>query len=174
MVSSTLIHGVVIAVLAVLLIAAAMDDLREYRIPNHLVVGITVLYPAHVLTSPQPVPWMSALLFAGFVFAIGVAFFVGKMMGGGDVKLMGAVALWAAPEYLMTLFIVTLAGALLMALVMAVRAVVSEARAAQNYSLGATVANLRHVPILKMQIPYGVGIAAGGLYVAARILTGQG
>jgi len=174
MFSSTLIHGVVIAVLAVLLIAAAMDDLREYRIPNHLVVGIAALYPAHVLTAPQPVPWMSALFFAGIVFVIGIGFFAAKAMGGGDVKLMGAVALWAAPQYLMTLFVLTLAGALLMALANAVRAAAAEARATQNYSLGATVANLRHVPILKMQIPYGVGIAAGGLYVTARLLTGQG
>ena len=172
MVSSTLINGFVIAVLAVLLIAAAMDDLREYRIPNHLVVGIAALYPAHVLTSPQPVPWMMATFFAAIIFAIGVGFFAAKMMGGGDVKLMGAVALWAAPHYLLTLFIVTLAGALVMAFANALRAAAAEARDAQNYSLGATVANLRHVPILKMQIPYGVGIAAGGLYVAARLLTG--
>lgn len=174
MVSSTLIHGVVIAVLAVLLIAAAMDDLRTYSIPNQVVFGIAALYPAHVLSSTQPVPWLPALVFAGIVFAIGVAFFAAKMMGGGDVKLMGAVALWAAPQHLMTLFLLTLAGALLMALANAVRAAAAEARAAQNFSFGATVANLRHVPILKMQIPYGVGIAAGGLYVAARILTGQG
>ena len=174
MVSSTLIHGVVIAVLAVLLIASAMDDLREYRIPNHLVVGITALYPAHILTSPQPVPWTIALLFAGIVFVVGVAFFAGKMMGGGDVKLMGAVALWSAPQYLLTLFVITLAGALMLAFASAVRAARSEARASQNPSFGAVVANLRHVPILKMQIPYGVGIAAGGLYVAARLLTGQG
>ena len=174
MVSSTLIHGVVIAILAVLLIAAAMDDLREFRIPNHLVVGIAALYPAHVLTSPQPVPWEAALFFAGIVFVVGIGFFAAHMMGGGDVKLMGAVAMWAAPQYLMTLFIVTLAVALLMALANALRIAFSEARAAQNFSFGATVANLRYVPIFKMQIPYGVGIAAGGLYVAARLLTGQG
>jgi prepilin peptidase CpaA len=174
MVSSTLIHGVVIAVLAVLLIAAAMDDLREYRIPNHLVVGIAALYPAHVLTSPQPVPWTIATLFAAIVFVIGIGFFVAKTMGGGDVKLMGAVALWAAPQYLLSLFVITLAVALMLALVNAVRAASAESRGTDNFSFGATVANLRHVPILKMQIPYGVGISAGGLYVAARLLTGQG
>jgi prepilin peptidase CpaA len=174
MVSNTLIHGVVIAVLAVLLIAAAVDDLREYRIPNHLVVGIAALYPAHVLTSPQPVPWVIAAIFAGIVFATGIGFFAAKVMGGGDVKLMGAVALWASPQYLMSLFVITLAVALLMAFINGVRAAAAESRAAQNFSLGATVANLRHVPILKMQIPYGVGIAAGGLYVTAGLLTGQG
>jgi prepilin peptidase CpaA len=174
MVSSTLIHGVVIAILAVLLIAAAMDDLREYRIPNHLVVGIAALYPAHVLTSPQPIPWIVAFAFAAVVFVVGIGFFAARPMGGGDVKLMGAVALWAAPQYLMTLLFITLAGAVLMSFASAVRAAVAEARAAENFSLGATVANLRHVPIFKMQIPYGVGIAVGGLYVAARILTAQG
>jgi prepilin peptidase CpaA len=174
MVSSTLINGVVIAVLAVLLIAAAIDDLRTFRIPNHLVVGITALYPAHVLTSPLQVAWITALTFAAIVFAVGLGFFVAKFMGGGDVKLMSAVALWAAPNHLITLFIITLGVALLLSFNMALRAAVAEARSAGNYSLGATVTNLRHAPILKMQIPYGVGIAAGGLYVAARILTGQG
>jgi len=108
------------------------------------------------------------------IFFVGVGFFAAKMMGGGDVKLMGAVALWAAPQHLMLFFIITLVVALLMAFVNAVRAASIEARNTENPSFGATVANLRHVPILKMQIPYGVGIAAGGLYVAARILSGQG
>lgn len=174
MVSSTLIHGVVIAIFAVLLIAAAMDDLRTYSIPNQVVFGIAALYPAHVLSSPQPVPWVPALIFGLIIFAIGFGFFAAKAMGGGDVKLMGAVALWASPRYILTLLAITLAVALLMALANALRAATAEARAAQNFSFGATVANLRHVPIFKMQIPYGVGIAAGGLYVAARLLTGQG
>jgi len=174
MVSSTLIHGVVIGVLAVLLIAAAMDDLRTYSIPNQLVFGIAALYPAHVLTSVQPVPWVTALIFATVIFVVGFGFFAAKAMGGGDVKLMAAVALWASPHYIMTVLVLTLAGALLMAFASAIRAALSEARAAQNFTLGAAVANLRHVPIFKMQIPYGVGIAVGGLYVVARLLTAQG
>jgi prepilin peptidase CpaA len=174
MVSNTLIHGVVIAILAVLLIAAAMDDLRSFRIPTHVVVGIAALYPAHVLSSPQSVPWVMALIFSAIIFAVGFGFYAIKEMGGGDVKLMAAVALWAAPNYLMTFLIITLVVAMLLAFANAFRAASAESRATQKFSVGATVANLRHVPIFKMQIPYGVGIAAGGLYVAARLLTGQG
>jgi len=174
MVSSTLINGVVIAVLAILLIAAAVDDLREFRIPNHLVIGIAALYPAHVMTAAQPIAWMYALGFAAVVFVIGFVFFAMKAMGGGDVKLMAAVSLWAAPHHLITLFVITLAGSLVIALVFAVRTAAAEARAAQTNSLGTMVANLRHVPIFKMQIPYGVGISAGGLYIASQYLIGQG
>jgi hypothetical protein len=36
----------------------------------------------------------------------------------------------------------------------------------------AAVTGIRHVPILKISVPYGVGISAAGLYVAWRILAG--
>jgi len=172
MLSSPLIHSFVIAAFAALIVTAAVGDFREFRIPNRLVVAIVALYPAHVLGSPVPVHWPMALGLAGLVFAIGVGFFAAKMMGGGDVKLMGAVALWAAPFHLISLFVITLAGALMVALVMATRTAAAESRDGGSFSLGATVANLRHVPILKMSVPYGVGIAAGGLYVAYRLLAG--
>jgi len=33
------------------------------------------------------------------------------------------------------------------------------------------VAGLRHVPVMKLAIPYGVAISAAGIYVGARLLA---
>ncbi len=171
MLTETLIHQLVIAVFAAILVAAAVGDFRSFRIPNSLVLSILVLYPAHVIASPTPVAWAYALIFAFVILVIGAGFFALKMMGGGDVKLMAAVSLWAAPQHLVSLFVITLLVAMLVACVMAVRMAAADARSARGWSLMAAVSSIRHVPILKMSVPYGAGISAAGLYVAWRILA---
>ena len=172
MLTETFIHQFVIAVFAAILIAAAVGDFRSFRIPNSLVLSVLMLYPAHVIASPQSVAWAYALIFAFVIFAIGAGFFAMKMMGGGDVKLMAAVSLWAAPHHLVSFFVITLFAAMLVACVMAVRMAAADAQAARGWSVGAAVSGIRHVPIFKISVPYGVGISAGGLYVAWRILVG--
>ena len=81
------------------------------------------------------------LLFAG-------AFYLGAM-GGGDVKLAGALALWFTPfETLKLIVIMSLAGGLLTLLVLGIhRARNKEGRA---------------------EVPYGVAIAAGGMWLLAQ------
>ena len=166
------IHQLVIAVFAAVLVAAAVSDFRFFRIPNSLVLSILVLYPAHVIASPKAVPWIYALVFAFVILAIGAGFFAAKMMGGGDVKLIAAVSLWAAPQHLVSFFLITLLVAMLIACAMAVRMAAADARSAQGFSIMAAVSSIRHVPILKMTVPYGVGVSAAGLHVAWRILAG--
>lgn len=172
MFTETFVHQLVIAVFAAILVAAAVGDFRSFRIPNSLVLSILVLYPAHVIASPGPVAWVYALVFSFVILAIGAGFFAAGMMGGGDVKLMAAVALWAAPQYLVSFFVITLLVAMLVACAMAVRMAAADSRSAQGWSVMAAVSSIRHVPILKMSVPYGVGISAAGLYVAWRILAG--
>lgn len=172
MLTETLIHQLVIAVFAAILIVAAVGDFRAFRIPNSLVLSVLVLYLAHVIASPKPVAWAYALIFAFVILAIGAGFFAARMMGGGDVKLMAAVSLWAAPQHLVSFFVVTLLVAMLVACVMAARMAAADARSARGWSVMAAVSSIRHVPILKMSVPYGVGISAAGLYVAWRILAG--
>jgi prepilin peptidase CpaA len=56
--------------------------------------------------------WSVAI--AILVFAVGTGLFALRLLGGGDVKLLAAATLWAAPDYVLPfLLIVTLAGALL-------------------------------------------------------------
>ena len=83
-------------VLAVLLLVGAGTDLRSRNIPNWLTGGIALLAPFTWFVAGYGIwPDMAIQLGIGLAFFtlfIGV-FALGKM-GGGDVKLIGALALW--------------------------------------------------------------------------------
>ncbi|MBL6931255.1 MAG: prepilin peptidase, partial [Rhodospirillales bacterium] len=148
-----------------LLVLAAINDVAEYRIPNRINLAIAALYPAHVLASPVSVDWMGGLIVASCALALGVALFALRHMGGGDIKMIAATALWAGPLGITEfLFVTALAGGLLaIAKLAPVRA-----------GLAMTIGRLTGVEIREShyvaQIPYGVAIAFGGFSVGALIL----
>lgn len=166
------IDHVVIAAFMGLLLVAAISDFREFLIPNRIVGAILLLYPAHVLASPAPTDWQIALIIAGITFVAGFILFLFKGMGGGDVKLLTAVALWAgAPEF-MSFTAITLIAALVLAATMAARIAAEGARTPEGFSFGTFFGALRFSPLLNMTVPYGVAIATGGMYAGARLLVG--
>ena len=142
---------ILIALLALLLLAAATIDIRTRTIPNDLNLAVALLaLPFWWVTGADPWPDVAlqvaaaALVFAAFagLFALGA-------MGGGDVKLIAALALWLPwPALLVVLVIMSLAGGLLtIAMLIRKRLARSEAT---------------------LEIPYGVAIACGGLWVIAQ------
>ena len=164
-----------------LMIWAAATDVRRYIIPNRICVAVAALYPAYVLAvhaaGGTPVPWPWSLLFAGVMFVVGIFLFAIGALGGGDVKLLSAVTLWAGPSlFLAFLFVTAVAGAglaLIYALKTCVDAIQRRADGSLSMrSLAAGLADLRHVPLLKLTVPYGVAIAVGGLYVGANLAIG--
>lgn len=145
-------------VLALVLLAAVMVwDLRWRLIPDWTGGGLALLYLAPALWSGQ---WP---LLAGHVAVAVAAFLTAAVlfrlgwMGGGDVKLIGALALWAGPAGIVEFMVLTsLAGG-----------VVSLACLAW-----AGWARLRHrAPAGPVQVPYGVAIALGAVpaLVAASV-----
>lgn len=144
-------HGLLIA-LVLLLVIAAVGDIRRYIIPNTLCITVAALalpyWIATSLATGQPLLpvlglqlGIAFLVFAGFalLFALGA-------MGGGDVKLIAALALWVpASRIPEMLFVVALAGGLLALALILVR-------------------RLRGVA--NRAVPYGVAIAAGGIGIA--------
>jgi prepilin peptidase CpaA len=164
-------HVVITAFLGLLLVAA-VSDFRDFLIPNRIVGALLLLYPAHVLASPLPTEWQVALIIAGITFVAGFVLFLFKGMGGGDVKLLTAVALWAGAPYFMAFTVITLIAALVLATTMAARIAADGARTADGFSFGTFFGALRFSPILNMTVPYGVAIAAGGMYAGARLLVG--
>ena len=91
--------------LGVLLIAAAITDLRSRIISNRLNLAVALLAPLWWLACGlEPWPGMAAQLLVGaLVFALFTGLFALGMMGGGDVKLLGALALWFPWQAVLTL-----------------------------------------------------------------------
>ena len=178
-----------LASLLALLAVASIIDLRERRIPNWLTAGVAVLYPIYVLISPTPVGWLGALGAAAAVFMLGLVLFARQLIGGGDVKLIAALTLWAGLDQLALFALVTsLAGG---ALALGSlwyrrwRGVIDAHMAALGWSLapaGRTRPATSGCPDAteppaststvqaSISLPYGIAIAAGGFVVIAELM----
>lgn len=79
-----------------LLLFASWMDLTTFRIPNWIPVVIFAMFPVYVLGARVQV---DTVLWHGLAFAVtlagGFALFAWNKVGGGDVKLLAALALWA-------------------------------------------------------------------------------
>lgn len=148
---------------AALLLAAAMWDALSYRIPNLLCLALLAIWPFYISVLPVT-DLTGALLAAGIVFVLGCLAWLRGWMGGGDVKLLAIVALWAGwLDFIATFFVISIAGGLL--------ALAMKTPARRMFGLAATpgpdIAPTVAAPVL----PYGIAIACGGLFLAWRLLS---
>ena len=137
-----------LAALAVALLIAAFTDLRSRRIDNWLTGAIAIAAPAYWLAAGLSI-WPDIAIQFGIAlatFAVLSILFALKAMGGGDVKLLTALALWIAPiPYLNLLIIMAIVGGLL------------------TLFFGGWHFIRRERD--KIAIPYGVAISTAGLWV---------
>jgi len=137
-----------LAALAIALLVAAFTDLRSRQIGNWLNGGIALAAPLFWWASGLAL-WPDIALQLGVAlgtFSVLVALFAMGAMGGGDVKLLTALALWIEPlSFLNLLVLMALLGGVLTVIVCAWHV----ARRQRD----------------KMAIPYGVAIAMAGLWV---------
>ncbi|MBK1666800.1 hypothetical protein CKO28_01920 [Rhodovibrio sodomensis] len=154
---------------AVLSLWCAWTDLSRRRIPNTGVLALAALYPVAVAAGVLPGDWWAGLAVGGCLFAIGLTGFALGAIGGGDVKLAAALGLWAGSSDLAGFVLVTaLTGAVLSVLILATR----------NGPFGHLVASpLRAGPqtggraATGESVPYGVALAAGGLWIAYGLIA---
>lgn len=147
---------------------AVVTDLAEFRIPNRICLLIALIYPCYVLAHPEPVNWLGALATSAVVFAVGLIPFCTGVMGGGDVKLMAATALWAGPSLVINFVLLTTVVGGAFALVMVTRYRFTLAGIFET--VGAT--DLRDA-LLGRAIPYGVAIAASAYLTIGPVLLGD-
>ena len=103
-----------VAGFAGLMLAAALEDLRRFVIPNQLIIGLCLLYPLRLLTGVGFAAGAGAVACAAAVFLVGAVLFARGLVGGGDVKLLAVATLWVGPADTPALLIGTgLAGGLL-------------------------------------------------------------
>jgi prepilin peptidase CpaA len=145
-----------LALLACGLVAAAAMDWRSRIIPNWLNAAIALgAIPFWLATRIHL--WPDAAIHVGVsaaIFALfALAFHLG-MMGGGDVKMLAALALWLPPLAVVQLVVImSLAGGAL-TLAMVVRHRLSKAEGA-------------------LEIPYGIAIAFAGLWLVGEPFLNQ-
>ena len=136
-----------LAALAIALLVAAFTDLRSRQIGNWLNAAIALGAPLFWWASGYSfaeIGWQVGVALAAFVVLAGL--FALRAMGGGDVKLLTALALWIQPAWFLKLLVV-------MALLGGVLTVVL---AAWHMIRGRKD---------RLAIPYGVAIACAGLWV---------
>ena len=147
---------ILIGLLAVILVVAAVIDVRTYTIPNRLNLTIALLAPLFWWSVALPL-WPDVairLAVAGGVFALLAGAFYAGMMGGGDVKLAAALALWFSPaSTIKFLVLMSIAGGVLTLLVVAWH----RFRKREG----------------RPEIPYGVAIAFGGLAILTQRFLNQ-
>jgi prepilin peptidase CpaA len=79
-------------------IYAMITDYRRLHIPNMISIVLAAgFFPFALLAGPV-FPLLPHVLIAAAVFLLLFAFFAMGWLGGGDVKLAGAIMLWAGPS----------------------------------------------------------------------------
>ncbi len=151
-----IIHWGSVAALCGLLLVAAVGDIRRFIIPNWLNATVALLAVPFWLTSAD-LSWASVgwqLLSASAVLLLFGGLFVAGWMGGGDVKLLVALALWLPWLLFLKMFLtITVLGGLLTG--------------------GLLIAHRIRKQSGSPEIPYGVAIAAGALLMVAEPLVKQ-
>ncbi|MCF8467006.1 MAG: prepilin peptidase [Sneathiella sp.] len=162
-----------------LVLIAAVWDMFSRRIPNMLPLVIAVLYLVQAAYMGQWVdlPWH--LLCGAGVLVVGIVIFSFGWLGGGDVKLLAALALWAGPEYLVLLLLMTCLAGGLLAIIFVLPIVLCK-NPTISHTLDWFFLNIlkRPAPLLQtqetlgLQLPYGVAIAAAGFVVFYQFIKG--
>ena len=156
-----------------LMLWAAYSDLTRYILPNRLCLAAALLYPIFLFAlyiDGNGLPLQDILISVAIsisIFAVCASFFALNIMGGGDVKLIPVVALWAGATHVLSyLFITSLTGGLV-----AIAIIVINRRNRSKYSKSSGNINLSMAEKKINAVPYGIGIAIGGLYVAYQLFT---
>jgi prepilin peptidase CpaA len=147
---------ILIGLLALLLVIAAVIDVRTHTISNRLNLAVALLAPLYWWSVGLPL-WPGAAIQIGLgvaVFALFAAAFYAGMMGGGDVKLAAALALWFPPlTTARFLVFMSIAGGVLTLVVLARHRMLKKAG--------------------KPEVPYGVAIAIGALAILTQRFLNQ-
>jgi prepilin peptidase CpaA len=161
----------------VLLVAAALSDITRYRIPNTIVYAIVAAFAVGAIFNFAWPAIVWPVLAGVAMFLLGAGLFALGLFGGGDVKLIAAMALWTSFADLPRFLLIMGAAGGLIGLVLLLKrrrqqpAMASSAPppadAAAVEAAGAAASETPPSepprPTRKSHIPYGVGIAVAGL-----------
>lgn len=147
-----------------LLVHVAMTDIAARLIRNEVCLALALLGIISQLANPTQVA--QSLIVAAILFLLLLVLYTKRYMGGGDVKLLVALAVGFPLVGLVQLLTITaLAGGVLALVHVMMRMLPNPALAPAGASFMRRVyaverwRHLRHAPL-----PYGVAIACGGIW----------
>ena len=157
-VEAILISGVFFA----FMVAAALFDAWKFIIPNTIPVVLTLLFLVVALIWNDRVSLFEHIGAGLLVFCVGAVIFRFGVLGGGDIKLLTAVAFWVGWDYLAVyLLVVAIFGGGLTLFLLALRHLLRRLYRSRspNYPLPR---------ILRAgeKIPYAIAIGAAGIWIA--------
>lgn len=142
------------------LVWAAGSDVSRYLIPNRVCLLIAASYLLTAAALPFGA-WLAGLAIGVLVLGVGLVLFARGWVGGGDVKLAAAIALWAGPAHLSGFALVTsLAGVALAAVMLSPARRLMQRAAGHGMQAG-----------FAQPMPFGAPLAAGGAWVLLQHLT---
>lgn len=169
-----MLTGIIVSVFPMALMYAAAKDLTRLEIPNWISVVILADYlVAALVGSVDPLVIASHLSAGAAVLLIGaLLFFIGirrnvKLFGGGDAKLLGACAVWTGWSTLLPfIFVVAMVGGVFALMVVLIRR-----WRLNEIALVRRIKTewLRKLLTAEEGLPYGVAIAAGGVFLLSEM-----
>jgi len=143
------------------LLMAAAFDIKSYRIPNVLVGVLLLAFVITALISGAEINWPSHLIAGSVFFVGGIIFYSLGQMGAGDVKLLGAIALWGGTSALLPLaFWISVSGLLVIVVLLSLRSLMP---LLQGWRVLSFPESLPKVLVRGEGVPYGVAICLGTL-----------
>ncbi len=172
-----MIINFILFLFAAAMIWAAVSDFKSFILSNRLclsVAGLYLIFISVLFMIGTPPSWS----YLGYSFAIAIIVFLILLLlfaygfiGGGDVKLIPAVLLWAGPAYAIEfILITTLCGGIVAILTICCRylkSYLSSQKSSENINL--SMSESSELVNKENNIPYGIGISVGGLYVAFQL-----
>ena len=157
-------HLFIVTGFMAVVLKAAISDMNTLRISNGDNAALFILYPIYLSFTPAVPDVLTAIGIAVLVLLIGFLLFAKGLIGGGDVKMLTAVSLWAGPELMGAFLLITAGAGGVLAVVMISRFHLEAAVLAHR--CGAVRLS---EAITSRAMPYGAAIAAGAGYVSYRL-----
>lgn len=175
---------------------AAWTDRTKRRIANRISAGVIALFAlwimaGYALEGRLVVPLLSHLVAATGVFIVSYALWAARMFGGGDVKILTSVALWAGTADLApVILLITLSGAIMAVVLLTLNhflphtaqtlfgPVHSETTASDDDAADCTDIAEKFeasaTDVARPTLPYGIAIVIGGSWMMAQIMLQYG
>lgn len=144
---------------------AAFYDFWKFVVPNFIPIALSLLFLVVAVLWQDDIEIIGHVGAGILVFGIGALAYRFGVLGGGDVKLLAAVALWVGWDLLpLYLLAVAIFGGVLALLLLGLRGLLH-----WIYRTDSSRAALPPVLRVNQSVPYAVAIGAGAVVVGSQL-----